>query len=103
MALAVATEGEYALFQGEGNEVLVMAKALLPEGAVVLETLPGSALVGWEYEALFPYDGPFGEGDDGKRYLVVAGEHVSLTDGTGIVHTAPAYGEVDFDIACETP
>ena len=36
------------------------------------------------------------EPDEGLTYRVIAGDFVSMEDGTGIVHIAPAYGEVDY-------
>jgi isoleucyl-tRNA synthetase len=97
-ALAVAPDGDYAFFRGPQGETLVMAEALLPEGAEVIERKKGVELVGWEYEPLYPYTGTFGPGDEGRSYVVVGGSHVLLTDGTGVVHTAPAYGEDDFEM-----
>jgi isoleucyl-tRNA synthetase len=56
------------------------------------ETLPGSELVGWEYE------GPF---DDIKPtpHRVIPWDDVSLDDGTGIVHIAPGCGSEDFELS----
>ena len=81
--------------------------------------LQGEALVGLRYEAL--YDPTawgvqamwFDPGQDGRlvtvekgqaverAYTVIAGEFVSLSDGTGVVHIAPAFGGEDFDIGKE--
>jgi isoleucyl-tRNA synthetase len=60
----------------------------------VLDTLPGAALVGWEY------GGPF---DDlpiqaGVRHRVIPWTDVSADEGTGIVHIAPGCGAEDFDL-----
>jgi isoleucyl-tRNA synthetase len=78
-------------------ERLVLAEALLPklEGEVeVLSRVKGKELEGTEYEPLFDYV-PV----DGKAFYVVLGTHVTVTDGTGIVHTAPAFGEEDFQMS----
>ena len=69
----------------------------VPAGAVV----PGSALVGLRYRR--PFDdvdpGPADAGRPGWR--VVAGDFVEADEGTGIVHLAPAFGEVDRQVGRE--
>ncbi len=54
----------------------------------------GEELLGTEYEQLMPFAKP-----DGKAFVVIHGDYVTLTDGTGIVHIAPAYGEDDSLVA----
>ncbi|MBQ2201398.1 MAG: isoleucine--tRNA ligase, partial [Clostridia bacterium] len=62
------------------------------ENAEIIERFPGEALVGTEYEPLFDLPVNF----RGKKgYRVVADDYVTLTDGTGVVHIAPAFGEDD--------
>ena len=62
----------------------------------ILEKVNGSALVGLKYEPLYDFmDLP--EGKEG--YKVVDMPYVSAEDGTGLVHTAPAFGEEDFQAA----
>ena len=82
--------------QEEGNEeIYILADALLD---VVLKDIPyeklkvvkGSELLGMAYEQLLPFAKV-----DGKAFIVIHGDYVTLTDGTGIVHIAPAYGEDD--------
>ena len=97
-ALAVRADGEYCrarlpLPEG-GHEVVILARALAPEGAEILSTFPGSELVGLRYTPPFDWAEPQG----GRAHVVVAGPHVSI-DQTGIVHTAPAYGEDDHELA----
>ncbi|MFC1988000.1 isoleucine--tRNA ligase [Chloroflexota bacterium] len=112
-ALAVAAEAEYAVVEVD-NEYLILASALIePSGlsnANVVEKLEGRELVGVEYAPLFnPHE--FGvernrfknngelqvqKSDSNLTYRVIAGDFVSMEDGTGIVHIAPAYGEVDY-------
>jgi len=92
VALAVAPEAPYveALFRGER---LVLAKPrlrdVLGEEAQVLREFPGRELLGRRYLPLYPLAG------DGA-YRVVAGDFVSMEEGTGIVHIAPAFGEEDY-------
>jgi isoleucyl-tRNA synthetase len=84
-----------------GDEVLVVAKDLagkvLGEDAEVLAELPGSALVGRSYE------GPIFDASDRERggFPVVAGDFVTVEDGTGLVHIAPPFGEDDYRVGAE--
>ncbi|MBN1807795.1 MAG: isoleucine--tRNA ligase [Planctomycetes bacterium] len=98
-ALTVNPDFDYA-FVERGGEVLVLAEALA--GAVlgedvpykVLKTVKGSEL---EHRAYVPlYD--FERVPPGKAHFVVLGSFVSLDDGTGVVHTAPAFGQDDYDV-----
>ncbi len=56
----------------------------------VLKEYKGAELLGTKYEQLMPFAKV-----DGKAFEVIHGDYVTLTDGTGIVHIAPAYGEDD--------
>ncbi len=56
----------------------------------IIKTFKGKELLGTKYERLIP----FGK-VEGKAFEVIHGDYVTLTDGTGIVHIAPAYGEDD--------
>ncbi|NJD03656.1 MAG: isoleucine--tRNA ligase [Ruminiclostridium sp.] len=77
-----------------GDEVYILAEALaasvLKEEFTVLQRMQGKDLFGMEYEPLFDF-----EQTDRKAYYVVCDNFVTLTDGAGIVHTAPAFGEDD--------
>ncbi|EFO80171.1 isoleucyl-tRNA synthetase [Oscillochloris trichoides DG-6] len=99
VALAVKHEATYAEVEYQG-ERLVLAEALLNsvlgEEYTVLRTFKGNDLVGLRYEKLFT--GVPGAGDTvdlETAYRVIADEMVSLDDGTGIVHIAPAYGDLE--------
>lgn len=70
-----------------------LAKNVLPENYEVVETYRGIDLHGMEYEPLFDFAKP-----TQKAYYVVYDNFVTLTDGTGIVHTAPAFGEDDAKV-----
>lgn len=82
------------------DEVYILAEALaetvLQEKYEVLDRVVGKDLVGTEYEPIFDFANV-----DKKAYYVVADNYVTLTDGTGIVHTAPAFGEDDARIGRE--
>ncbi|MGC2872642.1 isoleucine--tRNA ligase [Ihubacter sp. mB4P-1] len=82
----------------EAGNVFYVAKALadkvLGEGTYeILEEMKGSALEYIEYEQLMPFVKPEG---GKKAFFVTCMDYVSVEDGTGIVHTAPAFGEDDY-------
>ncbi|MFQ6121838.1 MAG: isoleucine--tRNA ligase [Dehalococcoidales bacterium] len=123
-ALAVAADAEYAVLEYEG-EYLILASVRLEAAGLgdvpVVAKVDGSDLVGLRYEPLFnPSD--FGVTISGMdvtkkdekpssatiwkkggilTYPVIATDFVSMEDGTGIVHMAPAYGEVDYEAGKE--
>ena len=98
VALCVNAKEEYCEFEFGGAKN-IMAKALIPsvfseddqKEINILHTFPGSELEGTEYEPLFPMKNPPKE----KAWYVVCDSYVTLTDGTGVVHIAPAFGEDD--------
>ncbi|MFP5316944.1 MAG: isoleucine--tRNA ligase [Acidimicrobiia bacterium] len=80
----------------DGSRDLVVAAALAPEGAEVVERWEGSQMVGWRYRR--PYE--FLPMDErGQR--VVPAAFVSTDEGTGIVHLAPAFGADDMEAGKE--
>jgi len=95
-ALCVNAHEDYVKVTDHG-ETYIMAAALvekvLCEDAEILATFKGSELEGVEYEPLMPF-AQF----KGKAHYVVCDDYVTLTDGTGIVHIAPAFGEDDARI-----
>lgn len=80
-----------------GDEVYILAEALastvLKDEFTVLARMQGKELYGMEYEPLFDF-----AKTDKKAYYVVCDNFVTLTDGAGIVHTAPAFGEDDAKV-----
>ena len=82
--------------QEEGNpEIYILAKDLIPQVLKgmeyeLLKEVKGSELLGMKYEQLMPFTKV-----DGKAFVVIHGDYVTIEDGTGIVHIAPAYGEDD--------
>lgn len=92
-ALAVGAEHDYVRVAHNGRTLLLaQARLAVLEGEYqVLDTMKGSELVGMRYQPLFPY-----YADTAGAFRVVAGDFVSLEDGTGIVHIAPAFGEDDY-------
>lgn len=98
VALCVNAAEEYSKVKSNDGKVYILATALLDtvlgEGNYeVVETYRGQDLVNTEYEPLFDYANP-----DKKAYYVVEDPYVTLTDGTGIVHIAPAFGEDDANV-----
>ncbi len=98
-AVAVGSEIEYVRARPSGSdEVVVVARALVErvvgEGAEILGSFSGVELEGTRYEAPFGYlkaedFGPLG-------HTVLLGDFVTTEEGTGLVHTALAFGEDDF-------
>ena len=73
-------------------------EAVLGESARIDAVVPGSALVGLVYDRPFTDLEP-GPADAGRRgWRVLAGEFVDADEGTGIVHLAPAFGEIDREV-----
>jgi len=66
-------------------------EAVLGEEAQILEEFPGRKLEYMEYEQLFPYVKM-----EDRAFFVALADYVLTTDGSGLVHTAPAYGEDDY-------
>jgi len=111
LAVAVHPEYEYAKVKVEtesGEEYWIIAKALvervLNEVGVrgeIVETFKGEELEGIRYTHVlmdeYPAQREFREKYE-WAHRVVLGEHVTLDDGTGLVHTAPGHGEEDFEV-----
>ncbi len=102
LAICVGPQIEYVVVRDcSDNQTFVMADARLSayykksEEYEVLARLKGEAFAGWTYEPLFPY---FSEYRTSGAFRVMVDEFVSTTDGTGLVHLAPAYGEDDFRV-----
>ena len=97
VALCVNANEDYVKVESKG-ETYYLAQALcdtvLGEGEyTVLETYKGADLEGKEYEPLYQFVSP-----KEKCWYVVCDDYVTLTDGTGVVHIAPAFGEDDAKV-----
>lgn len=104
LALAVKPEMEYTAVRLAGAEgVIILATSLLDkvlvgtEYEVVRTGISGAELAGLKYEPLIQNL----EQPETESYQVLPAEFVSDTEGTGIVHIAPAYGEDDYALAQE--
>jgi isoleucyl-tRNA synthetase len=98
--LAVAPDANYAVVEIDDG-YLILADALLEQaglgGYKVVEVVKGSDLVGLHYEPLYKIPIAYSK-EDKPAYRIIEGDFVSMKDGTGIVHIAPAYGEIDFEV-----
>lgn len=109
MGLFVNPDFTYAKVK-VGDEFYILAKDLLEKVFVdekkqpipfeIVNLVDGSDLVGLSYEPLFEDSKYSGEGEE-NAYKVWGADYVSLESGTGIVHSAPAYGEEDFNFGKE--
>ena len=97
VALTVHPQVDYLKVEQEGNIYYVgksLANRVLGEEYTVLETMKGKDLEGIEYEQLMP----FVKVPEGKKaFIVTTADYVTTEDGTGIVHSAPAFGEDDYE------
>jgi len=95
LALAVNPNIDYAIVRNKDKEY-ILAKELVEkyfENEKIIKVVKGSRLEGMKYDPVFPY---FKELDNAFR--VIAGDFVTTSEGTGIVHMAPAFGEDDYDV-----
>ena len=101
LALCVNAHETYCRVKSNEGVTYIMAKALVEkvlegkEPEIVAE-MPGADLVGTEYVPLYRFVEP-----DKKAWFVVSDDYVTMEDGTGIVHIAPAYGEDDNRVCRE--
>ena len=106
VALCVNPEETYVKVKAADGYTYYMAEALLDKvlgnlgneevkAYEVLETYTGKALEYKEYEPLFACTGEAAAKQHKKGHYVTCDSYVTMTDGTGIVHTAPAFGEDD--------
>lgn len=100
VALAVNPELEYSLIEHAGKKFYIASSAVQrvmqdekhqPLEYKELQTISGSYLVGKTYHPLFENHGP-------AAHRILAANFVTDSDGTGIVHQAPAYGEEDHEL-----
>jgi len=97
LAIAVHKNLDY-IYVKDKNEVYILAKDLIKnffENPKVIKVVKGKELLGKKYEPLFPY---FKNKD---AFKIIHGDFVVIDEGTGLVHTAPAFGEVDYDVCKE--
>ena len=98
VAVAVGEDYDYVSVEESDGRHLILAKECIPslfgdESPQIVENYKGSDLEDWEYEPLF--DG--GQHSERSHYIVPA-DFVTTTEGSGLVHIAPAFGQDDYDI-----
>jgi isoleucyl-tRNA synthetase len=99
LGLAFGPDIDYVKVK-DGDEYYIMAKERLsayykdPSEYEVLEEKKGTAYAGVEYEPLFPY---FAHLREQNAFRAFTADYVTTEDGTGIVHTAPGFGEEDYE------
>ncbi|MBE6795951.1 MAG: isoleucine--tRNA ligase [Ruminococcaceae bacterium] len=109
VALCVNPNDVYCKVKAADGYTYYMAEALLDKvlgklgtedvsAYEVLESYKGIDLEGKEYEPLFDYVKPICEKQNKKGFFITADTYVTMTDGTGIVHIAPAFGEDDAKV-----
>ena len=98
LALTLGPDISYVLVQ-DGNDRYLLAEPRLPayyknpgEDCKIIWRKKGAELAGIHYEPLFPY---FAFAAENGAFRTVTGDFVTTEDGTGIVHTAPGFGEDD--------
>ncbi|HJW74470.1 MAG TPA: isoleucine--tRNA ligase, partial [Thermoleophilia bacterium] len=99
VAAAVHPDVEYALAESRGERFVLAADLVEPvlgKGARSVGTLPGRRLVGLRYEPPYRFVTL-----DKPAFVVVPGDYVTTTEGSGVVHTAPAFGEEDMRAGLE--
>ena len=96
-ALAVNPNETYIKIRYHGEELILaeerMGVLLKGQEYEMLDSYTGKDLEKTEYEPLFDYDKP-----NKKAWYVILADFVTMEDGTGIVHIAPAFGEDDYNI-----
>ena len=96
VALCVNPNEEYVLVSSKGYKFIVakpLANAVLGDEYEVIETMKGADLEYVEYEQLIP-----SLQVNGHAFFVTCDDYVTMSDGTGIVHIAPAFGEDDAKV-----
>ena len=99
LALCVNPSETYIKCESMGYKFILaekLASSVLGDEYKVIETFKGKDLVGTKYEQLMPFVEV-----EGKAFEVVADNYVTMEDGTGIVHIAPAYGADDNRVSKE--
>ncbi len=97
VAVAVGENYDYVCVEHNGQN-LILAKELLPkvfgeQQPHVTANYKGHELLNWDYEPLFDF-----AQHNQRAHYVVAGDFVTLEDGSGLVHIAPAFGQDDYNI-----
>lgn len=96
VALCVNPDEDYSLVESNGYKFIMataLVESVLGEEASILDTFKGVTLDRMEYEQLIPEITP-----EKKAFFVTCDSYVTMEDGTGIVHIAPAFGDDDANV-----
>lgn len=104
LSKAIIIAGDVSKLQPSENVLCFSTKDILygqtgieeidKHSAKKVRVFKGSSLVGLKYEQLFPFSQPKGD-----AFRVIAGDFVTTTDGTGVVHISPVHGADDMRVA----
>ncbi|WP_344152410.1 isoleucine--tRNA ligase [Kribbella yunnanensis] len=97
LAMAVGPDLDYVTVNDDEGRPMILAEARLQAYGFtdIIRKFKGTELIGKRYTPLFDFFA-----DTPNAFQVIAGDHVTTDDGTGVVHLAPAYGEED-QLACD--
>jgi isoleucyl-tRNA synthetase len=102
VALAVGSDIDYVTVEFEGKKYILakdrVADVFAGKNHTAGETMKGGVLVGKEYGPIFDYYNASTTKNIANAFKVYAADFVTTTDGTGIVHIAPAFGEDDMKL-----
>ncbi|MFO7791456.1 MAG: isoleucine--tRNA ligase [Candidatus Saliniplasma sp.] len=95
LLLAVGRDIDYVMVEHEGDKYYLAEELVdeIFEDVDVLKTMNGEELLGKEYEPLFDY-----VDSESESHYITHADFVTLEEGTGIVHIAPAFGEDDYEL-----
>jgi isoleucyl-tRNA synthetase len=96
--LAKALIGKYFKPEGEGADFNAYSAETKILPWKILDEFKGSQLEGIRYQQFLPFEGNTAEVAGGDPFRVITGDFVTTEDGTGIVHTAPAFGADDYRV-----
>ncbi len=94
VALAVNPTEGYVIIK-HMEQFFILAKgclSVIDGDYTIINEFSGEELFGMEYQQLFPFIIP-----EKKAFFVVTADYVTIEDGTGVVHTAPAFGQDDYN------
>ena len=102
LAMAVAPDIDYVVVNDTEGRPTILAEARLAAYGYedVIRRLKGSDLIGLRYTPLFDFFADRELWGTANAFQVIAADHVTTENGTGVVHLAPAYGEED-QLACD--
>lgn len=103
VAVAYNPELAYVVASKEGKEYILAkdrVEAVLGNEATIVREVPVAELDGLTYESL--YESSLSDEEKSQSFKLVPSAHVTASDGTGLVHMAPAFGEEDYEVAKKT-